>query len=209
MARTAAASRTPARSDDLPSAATLARKIAVHALRKAAVRATEAVGTTNGGAAPGGFDALLKATAPKLPIQRAVDVAVPLDFAWERWMRLESLPEGTDCVEQIERDGDDLVGSIGGARRRGWRAEVLDERDRQSFAWRSSEGSDCAGLITFHRLSDRLTRIELNLDVVPTTAPAAVSLATHLAHRRTDNELRRLKARLELISPDVYDDENP
>lgn len=152
-------------------------------------------------------EAVAKPARRRLPIQRAVDVAVPIRVAWEEWMALECLPEGTHVVTDIDRDGDELVGRTDGLRETDWAADVLDERDQQSFAWQSREGSDCAGLVTFHRLSDRLTRIELNLDVVPTTLGEAAQLATRIADRRAETELRKLKARLELINPDLYEDE--
>jgi uncharacterized membrane protein len=148
----------------------------------------------------------------RLPIQRSVDIAVPIGFAWEEWMRLCFLPEGVHKVVNIERDGNELFGRIPGARSRDWAAEVLDEREQESFAWQSTEGSDCAGLVTFHDLSRRLTRLELTLDVIPTSAPEAIALLTHLADHHAEAELRRFKARLELINPDLYEndeDEQP
>jgi uncharacterized membrane protein len=146
----------------------------------------------------------LGALRPKLPIQVAVDVAVPLDFAWSEWMALRFLPEGLGRVVDIERAGGELSGRIDGDSHEAWSATVLDERDRESFAWRSTEGSDCAGLVTFHSLSERLTRLELMLDVLPQGVSESALLLAHVADRRARNELRRFKADLELVSPDVY-----
>jgi len=142
----------------------------------------------------------------RLPIQVSIDVAVPTLVAWDEWMTLESLPEGMHHVEEIEHDGDDyLVGRVSGLKVDDyWEAEILDEREGESFAWRSSGASDCAGLITFHALAERLTRIELQLDVVPSRIGEAAGLAVHLADRRAKRELRAFKARLETISPDDY-----
>lgn len=142
----------------------------------------------------------------RIPIQRSIDIAVPVEVAWEEWMELEFLPEGTHRVEEIERDGDDtLYGRISGLHLDGdWEADVLDERQDESFAWRSVAGSDCAGLVTFHSLADRLTRVELQLDVVPSRMGEAAALALHLADRRVQHDLRAFKARLETISPDDY-----
>lgn len=148
---------------------------------------------------------LRELASPRLPIQRSLDVAVPIRVAWEEWMRLRSLPEGVVTVRRIKRRGRHLSGRIGGRRSRRWRAEILDEREGESFAWRSTAGSDCAGLITFHRLGDRLTRLELNLDVLPTDPAATLMLGSHLAHRRAEADLRRFKARVEVIRPDQYD----
>src|SRR5437588_3928783 len=139
------------------------------------------------------------------PIQVSVDVAVPLSVAWDEWMSFGSLTEGVNRIEEVERDGERLVGKIAGVRSAEWEAEVVDERPQESFAWRSVEGSDCAGLVTFHRLSDRLTRIEVDLDVLPTSPRETLLLTLHMAHRRAEAELRRFKARVEVINPDVYD----
>lgn len=141
-----------------------------------------------------------------VPIQLSIDIAVPLEVAFEEWMKLEFLPEGAHRVEGIKRRGSRLRGRIAGAlaQHAQWRAEIREERPNESFAWRSLRGSDCLGLATFHRLSERLTRIELELDVVPVRPAEAFELVVHIADRRAETDLRRFKARLERISPDDY-----
>lgn len=141
-----------------------------------------------------------------VPIQLSIDIAVPVAVAFEEWMKLEFLPEGAHRIVDIKRRRDRLRGRIDGARAQHslWRAEIREERPYESFAWRSVTGSDCLGLITFHRLAERLTRLELELDVVPVRAPEAFELLVHVADRRAEIDLRRFKARLERISPDDY-----
>jgi uncharacterized membrane protein len=141
----------------------------------------------------------------RVPIQVSIDVAVPVAFAWDRWMTFEAITEGVHRIEDVDRDGNHVVGRIAGLRSVDWEAEIVDEREHEAFAWRSFEGSDCAGLVTFHRLSDRLTRLELDLDVLPVRPRDALALTLHLAHRRAEAELRRFKASLEFVSPDVYE----
>jgi uncharacterized membrane protein len=139
-----------------------------------------------------------------------VDVAVPLQVAYDEWMRLDFLPEGAHSVHGIERGRDgSLTGRVKGAWPRRWEAEILDERDRESFAWRSTRGSDCAGLITFHSLSERLTRLELQLDVVPVRPLETAGFLSHVADARAEAELRRFKARLETMNPDSYEEDEP
>jgi uncharacterized membrane protein len=155
-----------------------------------------------------GYSAVRLAAKHRLPIQRSVDIAVPIAVVYDEWMQIECLPEGAHSVTDIERtDHGGLAGTIDGrVRSIDWEAEILDERDCESFAWRSVKGSDCAGLITFHRLAERLTRLELQLDVLPVGAWEAISLTLHTADRRAEAELRRFKARLETMSPDAYDE---
>lgn len=196
---------------DMPRQATLAA--ARTAGRRVLDRAADA-GRTLAEAARENRMGSIAERVRRLPIQRSIDVGVPLEVAWDEWLELEFLPEGAHRVEDIERDGDDrLAGRISGLKvAADWEAKILDERQDESFAWRSDRGSDCAGLITFHRLGDRLTRLELQLDMVPSRLGEAVSLAAHLADRRADADLRRFKARVETLSPDDYpplDDEGP
>lgn len=149
--------------------------------------------------------AALEARVASRPVQASIDVAVPLGLAWDEWMTLESFTEGARRIEDVTREGHTLTGRTSGPVRQEWRAEIVDERPRQAFAWRSNTATDCAGLITFHRLSDRLTRIELDLDVVATGPVEAAELTLGVARRRAETELRRFKARVEFINPDVYE----
>jgi uncharacterized membrane protein len=163
------------------------------AVRRAADRATEV-----------SRNAYEAGTSKLVPIQLSIDVAVPIHVAWEEWRSWGCLPEGVHRIVNVERDGDSLIGHTAGPREVDWEAEIKDEREDESFAWLSVEGTDVAGLATFHQLSDRLTRIELDLDVVPTNPSEAMTLALHVAHRRAEADLRRFKAHVEFISPDAY-----
>jgi hypothetical protein len=58
--------------------------------------------------------------------------------------------------------------------------------------------------VTFHELGDRLTRIELHLDVIPGGVADAVALVLRVADRRAEAELRRFKAQVEALDPDEY-----
>ncbi len=188
---------------------TLAGKAAKKALKAVVKRVAQSgagvVRSATERGAGGARGAVESALSKRLPIQVSVDVAVPLSFAWEEWMTFEWMTEGLHRIEEVERDGDELLGGLAGPRSTDWVAEIVDEREEQSFAWRSVEGTDCAGLITFHRLSDRLTRIELDLDVLPTNPAEAASMALGIGRRRAEAELRRFKAHVEFINPDVYE----
>jgi uncharacterized membrane protein len=142
-----------------------------------------------------------------VPVQQSVDVGVPLEAAWDEWMRFDWMPDGAHRVTEIERDDDVLIGQIGGPRfSRDWEAEITDERVDQSFAWQTTQGSDTSGLVTFHSLADRLTRIELQLDIVPDGPGGALALLLRRSDRRAQNVLRNFKAQVEALDPDEYPD---
>jgi uncharacterized membrane protein len=185
-----------------------AKKTARVVLRKAMHSGANIVRLAADRAAEAGQRAVAAGVSRRLPIQLAIDVAVPISVAWEEWRSWGSLPEGVHRIEDVERDGDTLLGHTAGPRAVDWEAEILDEREDESFAWRSVEGTDCAGLATFHQISDRLTRIELDLDVLPTNPSQTLTFALHLAHHHAEADLRRFKAHVEFINPDIYESKN-
>jgi uncharacterized membrane protein len=194
----------------LPTPNRVARKVAKKAaktmVRKTAEMGASAVRRAADRAAVAGRSAYAAGTSLLVPIQLSIDVAVPIHVAWEEWRTWGSLPEGVHRIVDVERDGDALVGRTAGPRSVDWEAEIKDEREDESFAWLSVAGTDVAGLATFHALSERLTRIELDLDVVPTNPSEALTMALHLAHRHAEADLRRFKAHAEFISPDAYEE---
>ena len=213
-AATKKAAKTTAKKALVPSGrgSHLARRLAIMALKKAGNKVVQSGAAGLRAAAlrvvDESRDVVQRAMTPSVPVQRSIDVAVPLHVAWQEWTKLDSLPEGAHRVIEIERDGDEMYGTVDAAGHPEWRAEIIDEREADSFAWRSVQGSDCAGLITFHRLSDKLTRLELDLDALPRSAAEAVALNTPLAQRRAELELRRFKAHVEFINPDAYEQDD-
>jgi uncharacterized membrane protein len=206
--KAAAKALTPGKAPGVSKLARFAARKAIKALvRKAASSSADAVRSAADRTVLASRAALDTALARRLPIQVSIDVAVPLAVAWEQWLSFDSFTEGIHRIEDLERDGNLLIGTVAGPRSTEWEAEVVDERELQSFAWRSQSGSDVAGLVTFHELSDRLTRIELDLDVLPINPVQAASLTLHMAHRHAEAELRRFKAHVEFINPDVYEPE--
>jgi uncharacterized membrane protein len=186
-------------------------KMAGAAIKAAAKKAGDRAKQTLPALAGGSRQALAKVREASLdkvrtlPVQRSLDVAVPVEAAWDEWMRFDWLPDGAHRVQDIERDGDRLFGRLSGHWTSGdWEAEIVDEREDESLAWQTVEGSDTSGLVTFHRLSDRLTRLELQLDIVPEGIGEALSLVVRQADRRADKVMRSFKAQVEALDPDEY-----
>jgi uncharacterized membrane protein len=76
-----------------------------------------------------------------LPLQAAIDIAMPISAVYDAWLELEELP-GT---------GNDDV-------------EITEERTDERIAWSNEE---VEAIATFHLLDDRLTRVELLIDGGP------------------------------------------
>ncbi len=179
---------------DLPTPNRFARKLAGKAIKKVAKAVTSKTLEAGAGliraaadrAASTGHEAAEKTAQKRLPIQRTSTSRSRSAWPGRNGWRSSSSPRECTPSTEIERDGDELFGRTSGLRPSDWAAEILDEREQESFAWQSHEGSDCAGLATFHDLSKRLTRIELTLDVVPTSLAETVraQLCTSRTRRR-------------------------
>jgi uncharacterized membrane protein len=147
------------------------------------------------GGAPSGFG-----RGRRLPIQESVDVAVPLETAYNQFTQFEDFPKFMHRVEKVEQKDDTHLmwhENIWGVRRQ-WEAEITDQRPNERIAWESTSGSPRQkGAVTFHRLSDRLTRVEVNLDQEPKGIFEKTSSGFRMTRRALKSDLMRFKAFVE------------
>ena len=105
----------------------------------------------------------------RMPIQQSIDVAAAGRDSVEAVEQVRRLPEFMHRIESAEKVDPKHVqfqGKIWGVSRN-WEAEITEKRTYEAIAWESEDGLENAGVVTFHKLGPRLTRIELNLDVNP------------------------------------------
>jgi uncharacterized membrane protein len=136
----------------------------------------------------------------RLPVQESVDVAVPLETAYNQFTQFEDFPKFMHRVEKVEqRDDAHLVWheNIWGIRRE-WEAEITDQRPNERIAWKSLSGTQTTGVVTFHALSDRLTRVEVNLDFQPQGLFEKTASGFRMSRRALRSDLMRFKAFLEM-----------
>jgi uncharacterized membrane protein len=136
----------------------------------------------------------------RLPVQEFVDVAVPIDVAYDQFTQFEDFPQFMHRVEKVEqRDDTTLVWheNIWGIRRQ-WEAEITEQEPCERIAWRSTGGTQNAGVVTFHELSDRLTRVYVNLDFQPKGILEKSASGMRHSRRALRSDLMRFKAFLEM-----------
>jgi uncharacterized membrane protein len=136
----------------------------------------------------------------RLPVQESIDVGVPIDVAYNEWTQFENFPEFMHRVERIEQiDDTHLVWheNIWG-RRRSWKAVITDQTPNERVAWRSEDGVENVGVVTFHDLGDRLTRILVNLDFQPKGLVEKTASGFRISRRALRSDLMRFKAHIEM-----------
>jgi uncharacterized membrane protein len=154
----------------------------------------DAGGAGEGSAAPG------TGSGRRMPIQQSVDVAVPIRVAYDQWTRFEDWPEFMHRLESAEQIDDCTVAfstKVWGINRR-FEAEILEQAPDRRIEWDVTEGMAHTGVVTFHEISDRLTRIEVTLDVEPHGLIEKAGRGMRFVKRAVRGDLHRFKAYVEL-----------
>jgi len=155
----------------------------------------------NGRAAPG------HGSGRRMPIQQSVDVAVPIKTAYNQWTQFEEWPRFMHRVESADQVDDAKVAfstKVWGITKR-FEASIAEQRPDKRIEWNATEGLSHTGVVTFHQLSDRLTRIEVTVDVEPDSLLEKAGRGMRHAKRAIRGDLHRFKAYVELNEDDVDD----
>lgn len=156
-------------------------------------------GAGKGSAAPG------HGSGRRMPIQQAIDVAVPIKTAYNQWTRFEDWPDFMHRLESVDQVDDATVAfqtKVWGIKRR-FEAEILEQRPDERIEWDVSEGLAHTGVVTFHSLDKRLTRIEVTLDIEPSGLVEKAGRGWRFAKRAVRGDLHRFKAHVELVDEDA------
>jgi uncharacterized membrane protein len=136
----------------------------------------------------------------RMPVQQSVDVAVPIKVAYNRWTLFEDWPEFMHRVESVDQVDDTTLSfatKVWGITRR-FEAKIEEQRPDERIEWNSTEGLAHTGVVTFHRLAPRLTRIEISLDVEPHGMLEKMGRGMRFTKRAVRADLHRFKALIEL-----------
>jgi len=132
-------------------------------------------------------------------ITESVDVGVDVSTAYNQWTQFESFPqfmEGVEEIRQIDDTHTHWVTSIAGITRE-FNATITEQNPDERVAWRSDEGPNHAGVITFHRLDDTTTRVTAQMDIEPEGFAENAADKLGILDRRVKGDMRRFKEFIE------------
>jgi uncharacterized membrane protein len=136
----------------------------------------------------------------RMPVQQAVDVAAPIDVVYDQWTQFEDYPRFMHRVQRVEQRDDSHVAfhaKVWGINRM-WEAEIVEQRPDERIVFKSVNGVQLTGVVTFHDMAERLTRIELNIDVDPDGPIEKIARGTRAIKRAARGDLKRFKAFVEM-----------
>lgn len=128
-------------------------------------------------------------------VTKSVDVAVPITTAYNQWTQFESFPNfmgGVDSITQTDDTHTHWVTSVGGVKRE-FDTEITEQHPDERVAWKSTDGTTHAGVVTFHRLDDTQTRVTVQLDWEPEGVVEKIGAAVGVDDHQVKADLERFK----------------
>jgi uncharacterized membrane protein len=136
----------------------------------------------------------------RMPVQQSMDVAVPIETAYNQWTQFEDWPEFMQRVTRVTQEDECTVSfatKIWGKTKE-FVAEIETQRPDERIKWTVSQGITHTGVVTFHELAPRLTRVELNVDVDPGSLLEKAARGMRHIKRAMRADLHRFKAFIEM-----------
>jgi uncharacterized membrane protein len=135
-----------------------------------------------------------------LPIQVAIDVALPVAAVFDLCTRFEEYPQIVERVTAVEVEDDThftIAARVGG-RSHQLAIELVDELPEERLDWEGAGDLEHSGVLSFHPLAPRLTRLELTIERDTESLVEHLGRLLTLPERGLKQELRRFKAVAEL-----------
>ena len=132
-------------------------------------------------------------------VQESIDVAVPVSIAYNQWTQFESFPNfmnGVESVTQTDDTHSHWKTKVGGQARE-FDTAITEQHPDERVAWKSTDGTENAGVVTFHRLAEDQTRVTVQLDWGPDSMMEKLGSAVGADDRQVKSDLEKFKEFIE------------
>lgn len=136
----------------------------------------------------------------RMPVQQAMDVAVPVETCYNQWTQFEEWPRFMHRVTEVTQDDPCTVSFSTKiwANTKRFTAKIVDQRPEERIRWRVEDGISHTGVVTFHELAPRLTRVEMTVDVDPGSLLEKAARGMRHIKRAMRADMHRFKAFIEM-----------
>ncbi|TJZ59068.1 SRPBCC family protein [Streptomyces piniterrae] len=133
-------------------------------------------------------------------VKKTVDVEVPVHTAYNQWTQFEEFPTfmaGVEKITQLDDRHNRWTTKIGGVRRE-FETEIVDQLPDDRIVWRTTAGDTWQqGLVGFQPLDGTHTRVQLVMEVEPSSLAERAALMSGTVDRRVKGDMRRFKDYIE------------
>lgn len=132
-------------------------------------------------------------------IEESIELDVPVSTAYNQWTQFEEFPKFMEGVEEVRQMGDQRLhwkAEVAGQSRE-WDARITEQEPDSRIAWTSEDGTENAGVVTFHKISSDKSKVMLQLDVNPQGFMENIADGMGFIKRRAAGDLVRFKEFIE------------
>lgn len=136
----------------------------------------------------------------RLPIQRWTDVALPVDRVYEEWTKFDQFPRFMHRMLNVEQKDKDKISwseKIWFSKRQ-WEGRVTERRKNDRIVWTTNSGMSHKGIVSFHKLSDNLTRVMVDMEFEPNGMMEKMASGLRFVKRAVQADLARFKTYVEM-----------
>src|SRR5581483_3843252 len=141
----------------------------------------------------------------RMPVQQSIDVAVPVETAYNQWTQFEEWPQFMQRVTRVSQEDRATVSfatKIWGKTKE-FKAKIVTQRPDEKIKWEVTEGITHTGWVTFHEIAPQLTRLELSLDLEPGGLLEKAARGMRHVKRAARGDLHRFKAYIEALEQET------
>jgi uncharacterized membrane protein len=138
-------------------------------------------------------------TSTTSSVEESIELDVPVSTAYNQWTQFEEFPRFMASVEEVRQLDDTHLhwrANVAGKQKE-WDAEITEQIPDQRIAWRSIGGARNAGVVTFQKLGENRSRVNLHMDYAPQTAGERIGDAIGGVKLTAKGNLKRFKALVE------------
>lgn len=132
-------------------------------------------------------------------VQESIELNVPLSTAYNQWTQFEEFPKFMDSVQEVKQIDDTHLHwrAVVAGKPKEWDAEITEQIPDRRIAWRSTDGVQNAGAVTFQRVGVNRTRVNLQMDYDPETVSEKIGDAVGAVKLTAKGNLKRFKELVE------------
>jgi len=132
-------------------------------------------------------------------IQQSIEVQVPVTTAYNQWTQFEEFPRFMDGVKEVRQLTDkslEWTAEING-KEETWTADITEQEPDQVIAWKSTSEPVNSGRVSFARLDENRTRVDLQMEWQPRDSIEKMGAAMGFDDRQIKGDLERFKKFIE------------
>jgi uncharacterized membrane protein len=132
----------------------------------------------------------------RMPIQQTADIGAPVSVVYNEFTQFENWPQFMHRVTSVSQEDETHVAfkaKIWGKTKE-FKAEIIEQRPDERIEWRVVDGISHTGVVTFHELAPRLTRVDVTLDLDPGSLIEKMARGMRFVKRAVRADLARFKA---------------